>query len=326
MRRLLALVVAIGALIGVLWLIPSDHYLFLPDTARPVDPLVKLPGERASSEKEGIYMVDVFVRKASLLERLIPRIEEGSTLVPATRVNPHGLSERERRRSSLNEMSVSQKTAVVVALRELGYRVKVTRKGAEVVQVFADLPAEGRLEPGDVIVAARGEPVVSLDDLSTIMRAVRPGEEVSLEILRSGERRDLRLETEASPDEKERAIFGITVRQAADVDLPLKVRIDAGDVGGPSAGLAFALDVVDELGRDVDGGRRIAVTGELDLDGAGIPIGGVKQKTIGARNADADVFIVPRANAEEARRYAGALRIVPVSSFRHALSVLAKES
>ncbi len=129
--------------------------------------------------------------------------------------------------------------------------------------------------------------------------------------------------TVESPSEPGRAIIGIRVAQAADIKLPLKVDIDLGGVGGPSAGLPFALDVLQELGTDVDHGRRVVATGEIALDGTVGPIGGVKQKTFGARKAGADVFLVPAGeNAAEARRYAGNLRIIPVESFQQALSAL----
>ena len=100
--------------------------------------------------------------------------------------------------------------------------------------------------------------------------------------------------------------------------------IDLGGVGGPSAGLAFALDIVEELRGDVDRGLKVAATGEIELDGHVAPIGGVKQKVIGARRSGADVFLVPAGdNAEEARRHAGDLRVIPVESFRQALRALA---
>jgi PDZ domain-containing protein len=106
--------------------------------------------------------------------------------------------------------------------------------------------------------------------------------------------------------------------------LPLKVHIDARGVGGPSAGLAFALDVMEELGRDVDHGLKVAATGQINLDGSVSPIGGVKQKTYGVRKSHADVFLVPAGdNAREARRYAGGLRIIAVKSFPQALRELA---
>jgi Lon-like protease len=108
------------------------------------------------------------------------------------------------------------------------------------------------------------------------------------------------------------------------VKLPIPIHFDAGDVGGPSAGLAFALDILQELGRNVAHGKKIAATGELSLDGTVSPIGGVKQKTLGAREAGVDVFLVPAGeNAQEARRYAKGLRIVPVKNFQQALQALA---
>jgi PDZ domain-containing protein len=269
-------------------------------------------------------MVDIRVRKASLLERLIPAArDDGASLVPEDRVNPVGVSEQERREQSLNEMSRSQQIAVAVALRELGYDVEVTPIGAEVVLVLPDSPADGMLEPGDVIVEVRGRAVSSPDEVAEAMEDVQPGSSVVWGIRRDGRTRKVTLRTRAAQDEPGRAVVGVQIEEAAEIDFPLDIRIDAGDVGGPSAGLAFALDVVDELGREVDRGRRIAVTGALDLRGNVEPIGGVKQKTFGARLADADIFVVPEDNVAEARRYAGDLRVIAVSSFSEALSVLA---
>ena len=95
-------------------------------------------------------------------------------------------------------------------------------------------------------------------------------------------------------------------------------------VGGPSAGLAFALDVLEELGRDVDRGYKVAATGEIELDGGVAPIGGIVQKTKGAQDAGIDVFLVPAGdNARDAQRNAGELRIIPVESFQQALRKLA---
>ena len=121
-----------------------------------------------------------------------------------------------------------------------------------------------------------------------------------------------------------RAIVGIALETAVDIHLPIDVRINAGDVGGPSAGLAFALDILQELGRNVVHGHKIAATGEILPDGSVGPIGGIKQKTIGAREAHVDAFLVPAGeNAREARRYAHGLRIIAVESFPQALRALA---
>lgn len=319
MKRLVAVVAAVlvAAGGGVLFLVPSGHYLFLPDPARPVDPLVAVPGEKAGEARGGLYMVDILVRRATLFERLFPGVEQGASLVPAELVNPAGVSEEERRRHSLREMSTSQKIAVAVALRSLGYKVPTE---TEVADVERGAPAEGKLRQGDVILKARGASVGSPIDLFDIMRRHRPGDRVELTIRRDGSVRELEVGTRAADDDPDRAVMGVFVE--IEIDAPVKVRIDAGEIGGPSAGLAFALDIVDELGRDLDGGRRVAVTGALDLDGNVDAIGGIKQKTIGAREAGVDVFVVPTENAREARRYAEGLEIIAVRTFAEALTSL----
>ncbi|MDQ3994946.1 MAG: PDZ domain-containing protein [Actinomycetota bacterium] len=319
MKRLVAFVAALllAAVGGVLFLVPSNHYLFLPDPARPVDPLVKVPGEETGDSRGGLYMVDILVRRATLFERLFPGVAEGSSLVPEGRVNPGGVSEEERRRHSLREMSASQKIAVAVALRSLGYKVPTN---TEVADVERGAPADGKLRRGDIILNARGTAVRSPVDLFDIMRAHRPGDPVQVTIRREGRVHELEVGTRAADDDSDRAVMGVFVE--VEIDPPVNVRIDAGDIGGPSAGLAFALDIVDELGRDVDRGRRVAVTGALGLDGTVDAIGGIKQKAIGAREAGAEVFIVPRGNAKEARSYAEGLEIVAVRSFADALARL----
>ncbi|HXV34035.1 MAG TPA: S16 family serine protease [Gaiellaceae bacterium] len=327
MRRRIALFLSLALLVvltglALTW-IQSDHYIVLPDRARPTDPLVAIPGESQDGGGGGIYMVDVRVGRASLLERIYPGIHEGASLLPERTLNPSGVSDRQRRRSSLNAMSRSQLVAITVALRELGRDVSVTPAGAEVVLVVPDAPADGVVEVGDVIVAANGEEIGTVDDLQAAFAGVEPGEEVELTVDRDGKPSDLVVGTRAAGDDADRAVMGVQVENAEDFDFPVDIEIDAGGIGGPSAGLAFALDIVDELGdEDLSRGRTIVATGELDLEGNVLPIGGVTQKAIGARDAGADVFLVPDGNYEEARDAVDGLRVVPVSTFAEALDVL----
>lgn len=306
--------------IGVLWAIPSDHYLFLPDPALEVDPLVSVPGEDKGSTEDGIYMVDIIVRRARLFERLFPQIYPDAELVPEDVVNPTGVSERQRKQESLSEMSVSQQIAIAVALRSLGYDVDPL--GAEVARVVPGAPAEGKLEVGDVIIEAKGKKVSSPDELIRLMRGHEPGKPVRLKVRRDGAVRDITVGTRAAGGDERRAVVGIIIQP--EFRFPVGIRIDARNIGGPSAGLAFALDIVDELGRDLDRGRRVVVTGTLDLNGHVGAIGGIEQKTAGARLVDADLFIVPDGNAAEARRHADGLEIEAVSTFQEALSILTK--
>jgi len=309
---------------AVLYLAPSGDYILLPENARPLEPLVHVQGEKPDPNGGGIYYVAVDVRKASLLEKAFPRIHEGATLVPAHEINPAGESDRIRRQADLRDMAQSQKFAAAVALRQLGYKVQVRKRGVLIEAVAADFPATGKLQSGDVVVAVDGAPVRSVGDLRRLMEPKKPGDEVRLKIRRNGKTRDVTLKTVANPKDPKQAFVGVVISDDAEVvKLPVDVRINLGNVGGPSAGLAFALDLVDELGRDVDHGNRVAATGEIELDGSIRPVGGVKQKTIGARRSGMDLFLVPGENAAEARRYADGLRVIPVDSFQQALRELA---
>jgi PDZ domain-containing protein len=308
----------------VLHLLPSNDFLLLPDKAHPVAPLVHVQGGHEPPGPGGIYFVDVFERRANKLESLFPFIHSGATLVPAKLIVPPGVSDSAQRSADLREMSVSQRVAAAVALRELGYKVVAKPAGVIVDAVALGSHAVGKLQPTDVIESVNGTKTPTISKLRAALADVKPGDTVTLEITRGTEHKTVTIKTVPDPLERSRALVGFTPAQSADIRLPLKVQIDAGNVGGPSAGLAFALQVMEELGHPVDRGNRIAATGQIELDGTISAIGGVKQKTFGAREAKADVFLVPAGdNAQEARRYAKGLRIIAVKSFPQALRALA---
>lgn len=309
----------------MLWLWPSDEFLLLPDKARPVAPLVQVRGGKDPTGTGQIYFDAIVIRRAKLFEKLFPWIHRDATLVPEEQVNPPGVSDTQRRKEDLREMSRSQDIAAAVALKYLGYNVVERQTGALIAQVLAGSPAEkAGLEPTDVIIAVDGHPVLKSTDLRRLISRHRPGETVRMSVRSTQGLRQLRVRTVADPRRGGRPVIGVLVEQAAQVKLPFPVKIDAGSIGGPSAGLAFALDVVRELDGDITRGHRVAATGEINLDGSVSPIGGVKQKTFGVRQADVDVFLVPAGeNAQVARKYADGVRVIPVESFRQALHALA---
>jgi len=232
---------------------------------------------------------------------------------------PPGTFQKQLDRENALDMERSEKIASVVALRALGYHVVATPRGALVVEVFTDGPAFGKLRPDDVVVAVDGVPVRTPPELRREIGRRHPGRPVRLTVRRDGKSLDLTMRTIPSPSDPARPIVGITVDQDAKIELPFDVHIDLGDVGGPSAGLPFALEIARKLGRDITHGCRVAATGELALDGSVAPIGGIVQKTIGARRADVDIFLVPAGqNAAQARRNAHGLHIVPVKTFQQA--------
>jgi Lon-like protease len=327
---LAGLVLLAVVLVAALLAPGGGSYIFLPDRASPVDPLVSVEGvDRAPEEQRGdgdpgIYFVDVIVRRASLLERLYPRIREGAELVPEHRVNPTGIPDAARRRGSLRQMSRSQQVAAAVALRHLGHEVEAAPTGAFVSSVLPDTPAAGIVHPSDVIVAVDGERVRELGELRERIAGAGVGATLEIGLRRGEEDLTVSLRTVESEIEEGRPVIGVLVEQEADIELPVEVKIDAGNIGGPSAGLAFALHLLEEFGEDVSHGLKVAVTGELNLDGSVSPVGGLPQKTVGARRTGVDVFLVPAGeNAEAARRHADGLRIIPVESFQQALRALA---
>ena len=319
--RLFVAGLLVAAVAVTVWIFPTESYIFLPNRAHPVAPLVEVEGGK-DPKNGGIFFVDVLVRKATLIERIFPGVREGATVVPAEQVRPPGVSESQRRNEELQEMQMSQKVAAAVALRELGYKVVAKPIGARIEFVDPEAPAAGKLLPGDVVTSADGEPVKGPAGLRRAIREAGTKQDVSLLVKRGDEEAEVSVRPAAGPQGT--PVIGVIVSQAADIKLPVDVEIDTKGVGGPSAGLAFALDLMEELGRDVDHGNRVAVTGALELDGTVGEIGGVKQKTIGVERAGINVFLVPAGdNAAEARRYADGIRIVPVTSFQQALRSLA---
>ena len=303
--------------------IPSGQYVLLPDIAHPVAPLVRVEGARTPKGAGSIYFLDVIEKKASELEKLFPWIHSDATFEPANDVVPPCSTDREAIQAQLQEMAFSQRVAATVALRRLGYHVVVHPTGVVVSQLIAGTNAPCKLQPMDIIVAVDGTSTPTTTDLHRVLEHVEPGEVVALRIRRAGRLLTVRVKTVDVGSGQ--ALVGFAPEQAATFKLPVRVSIDAGNVGGPSAGLAFALEVMQKLGRDVTHGYKVAATGEMELDGTVAPIGGVRQKVVDAHKADVDVLLVPAGeNAKTARRYADKqLRVIPVHTFGQALRALA---
>lgn len=326
LRYLVVPLVLVALVAAVLWTIPADGYLFSPDRARPLAVHVQVPGAHPAGGGD-VYYVDAFVRRASLLQRILPFTRpSGSSLIPASSYL-QGSSGRERERQVVSEMQRSTEIAPAVALSALGRKVRAQPTGILVDFVIGETPAVGKLEEGDVIVAVDGKRVRTPVELRAAIGRHRPGDRVRLTVRRGGTTLELTVGTIADRREAGRPIIGIQPEQAARIRLPVNVKIDIGSVGGPSAGLPFALEIARKLGRNVTHGCKVAATGELALDGSVLPVGAVKQKTIGARRTGVDLFIVPanrpgENNASEARTNAHGLRIMAVNSFQQALQKL----
>ncbi|HEU4971846.1 MAG TPA: PDZ domain-containing protein, partial [Gaiellaceae bacterium] len=263
--------VGLAATALVLWWLPANDFLFVPDRAKPLADKVVVQGGKDPADGD-VYYVDLFVRRIRKLEQLLPFTRpEGSTFVPEERLLPGGTTDQDRDRQNAEDMQRSEKIAAVVALRALGYDVEATPNGVLVTSVYTNVPAAKVLEANDVIVGVNGVAVQTPPQLRREIGLITPGSDVRLTIRRGGKERDVTVRTVPNPQDSSRAVVGILVDQDAKIELPIDVDIDLGRVGGPSAGLPFALEIARKLGRDVTHGCRIAATGALALDGTVIP-------------------------------------------------------
>lgn len=241
-----------------------------------------------------------------------------------------GQSPEEVRTAADAEMALSQLAAKKVALEAAGYEVPESGSGVVVLAVLPSRPAAGVLEPGDVVLAVDDRPIVEASDVSEIVRELDPGDAVSVRFERDGKEVTETVGIEA--DDTGTPVIGVYV--SARYDFPIDVELDTSSIGGPSAGLAMTLSIIDLLTPgELTGGKTVAITGTISDDGAVGEIGGLSQKTVAARAADAELFVVPacsneaiRASCEEdlarARDRAGDLEIVPVATLDEALRAL----
>ena len=318
------LFIALLLTLGILYRIPSGYYMFTPAGAHPVAPLVRVEDAKTAKGSGSIYFVDVYEREPSELEYLFPWFDSHASFAPISDYVPPGSTSQDIERQALQQMASSKTIAAAVAERQLGYHVVIKPKGALVDLVNPRYNALRVVQPGDVIEAVDGSPTPTPDELQARVRALKPGAVATLKLVRGSKTRTVRVKTVSSGGE---TVIGVYADPEPSVHIvvPVKVNIDSGNIGGPSAGLAFALEVMQKLGRNVTHGYKVAATGQMNPDGTVSAIGGVEQKTWGVREAGADVFLVPvdRGNAREAEKFAGPLKIIPVTSLKQALHALA---
>ena len=208
MRLAVAGIVALVIAVVVLLTQTSNEYLLVPDRAHPLAQIVKVPGSKQSDPRGGIYYVDVLERKASLLERLFPGLRNGSSLVQHDAITPPGVSDQQQLQADRFDMQLSQQVASAVALRALGYDVRIEPRGVRVALVYGQTHAAGKLKPGDVIVRADGKPVRSTLDLHEILARHNVGDVVPLTFWRNGKLHHASVATSADPFDSTHAIIG----------------------------------------------------------------------------------------------------------------------
>ena len=260
------------------------------------------------------------VDRVTLLQALKGWLSSTEAVVPREVVFPPDQTSEQTQKQNQQEMQQSQNDAIAAALHQLGVPGKTVVK---VAGIAPGKPADGRLRSGDVITTVDGAKVTDVKKLRALLSARRVGDTAVVGYLRDGKPGVVTVPTVASTDKPVRAVIGIEATEQTTFPVTVDVQLD--DVGGPSAGLMFALGIIDKLEPgSLTGGLRIAGTGEISSDGTVGVIGGVHQKMVGARRAGATVFLAPAGNCDAAKKdVPSGLRLVKVSTLKGALAALA---
>ncbi|HZU92649.1 MAG TPA: S16 family serine protease [Microbacterium sp.] len=333
-----SLIVALIALV-VLTFLPTPYVIQRPGpvyntlgTAADKDgeqvPLIAVDGAETFETGGSLDLTTVQVvgnrqRTPSWFELALAWTDSSKAVVPLDSVFPEGVTTEERDAQNATLMVDSQHEATAAALGELGYD---TGAQVAVVEAVEGTPADGVLEPDDIITAIDGTVVDSAKQLRQKIQDAE-GSAVELTVLRAGDEKTVKVSPEErTADGKTTWVVGVTLR--TDYDFPIDVTIQLDNVGGPSAGMMFALGIIDTLTPgELNGGEDVAGTGTIEADGTVGPIGGIRQKLYGARDAGADYFLAPESNCDDVVGHVpDGLTVVSTSTLEesvHALEVIA---
>ncbi|MFE0171565.1 PDZ domain-containing protein [Streptomyces sp. NPDC059002] len=298
------------------------------------EPVLQISGHKTYPTTGNLNMTTVSVTSAdyrmNLAEAVYGWLAHDNIVVPHDTLYPNGKTEQQSSQENAEEFSQSQESAKVAALKELDIPVKTQ---VIVNTVYKDSPAEGRLHAGDVIKKVDGKPVKELTDVAKLVTQRKAGQDVVFTVVPVKEAaaaekahkeptrtEDVKMTTEKAKDG--RAIVGIEA--GTDHTFPFTIDIKLADVGGPSAGLMFALGIVDKLTpEDLTGGKFVAGTGTITDKGKVGPIGGIEMKTVGAREKGAEYFLTPKDNcATAAKDVPDGLTLIKVDTIDDAVKSL----
>lgn len=322
------------------------YYAIAPGSAREVNNLIQPPPDRRYPPRGEVFLTTVSLRRVTPVEALYGWLNRDIDVVPQDQILPPATKPSDLQRANFQAMDESKQVAAVVAMRRLGYPVAEHGEGAGIVEIVKDSPAAGRLKAGEVVTGVDGKPAQLSDDVVGDIGRHKPGDNITLEVdPNNGKpKRTEDIVLGAAPADhsvcEETAQAGRPASQDAIAclgvrlqtkqlrfDFPFDVKVDSAGIGGPSAGLAFTLGILDALQPgELTGGQKVAVTGTINLDGTVGPVGGVVQKTAAVRKAGIKLFLVPPQEYAMAKAKAGKnLKVVKVATLDEALAALASQ-
>jgi Lon-like protease len=325
---LLMTIILIG---GMFYSLP--YYVSKPGMAKELAPIISVEG---GDKDEGNFMLTtVRMGRANIYSYLQARIRKYEELYPLELIFNKKETEEEYNARQLHLMAGSKLNAIEVAYRKAGLPVNYKYKGIYVVQVIPKMPAEGKLRAGDRIFKVDGQQLSSSEKFIDYVGKKKAGEKVTLTYLRNDKTKTVTLPLEQFEEDPKRAGIGISLVDDKEIIVNPEVKVKTDDIGGPSAGFMFSLEIYNQLATgDLTKGYQIAGTGTIEVDGTIGPIGGIEQKIVAADKAGADIFLAPNEKGVKNSNYRDAvktakdiktkMKIVPVDTFDEAVSYLEK--
>ncbi len=319
---LAALIVLLAILIGVGASVTLPYYSFSPGPAFEVDDLVTMDSPDPIDGE--FYMLTISLSEVSAIEYGLAQFDRSVDIIPREAVRPVGQSDEQYRARNRLSMEESKTNSVYVALNHLGYDVTVTGDGVLVAGLTEGSPVEGLLLLDDVIIKFDGLSVTTASELTSLISERQVGDEVVLNVIRDGQPVEVTATLIQHVTDPNRPMVGfLATTDNWSYTSPIDIQIDTTNVGGPSAGLMYTLTLIDLLSdEDLAAGRVIAGTGTINLDGEVGPIGGIRQKVVGAEAAGADVMFVPADNWDELEGFEVDIELVRVATYLDALDYL----
>ena len=303
--------------------VKSDYYFMSPGP--PYQWNIEIENVQTYEYEGNLYQLTVRRDEANYFVYAWARLNSQIDLYPREVILPDGVTPQELSEISIQNMMTSENVAIAVALDSLNYDIQSEGDGVLVVGLLDDSPVKDKLIKNDLIVSINNELVKSVSEFISMLRTYEIGDIVNIGLIRNEQ--ELTIETkliEHVEYENEPMVGFLASTPNQQFIFPFEVDIQTGNVGGPSAGMMMALNVYNLLTEDdITNGKKIAGTGTIEIDGSIGPVGGVKQKVIAAKRANAGLILVPTANYEEASVFADDnTEIVAVDSFDNALNVI----
>ena len=303
--------------------VKSDYYFMSPGP--PYQWNIEIENVQTYEYEGNLYQLTVRRDEANYFVYAWARLNSQIDLYPREVILPDGVTPQELSEISIQNMMTSENVAIAVALDSLNYEIQSEGDGVLVVGLLDDSPVKDKLIKNDLIVSINNELVKSVSEFISMLRTYEIGDIVNIGLIRNEQ--ELTIETkliEHVEYENEPMVGFLASTPNQQFIFPFEVDIKTGNVGGPSAGMMMALNVYNLLTEDdITNGKKIAGTGTIEIDGSIGPVGGVKQKVIAAKRANAGLILVPIANYEEASVFADDnTQIVAVDSFDNALNVI----